>query len=279
MKKLTIYCLLNLLMLSAFAQPFQNKQLPAAPVQVNGVFPGLSVVGVHEGRSETGIGALMVWANKLWMVSYVAHISGGGAGLYEINDDMTMIRRPESVTGTYANRMVHDPSNQAIIGPHIIDSKGNVRTFQEIQGHRLTATMRHLFHPDSLVYFLTMEGLLFEANVYSLKTKLVCDVVETLYNQSVKELYNKGIYTHFKGGYTGNGRVIVGNNAYQEGDYTGKVHGGRLAEWDGKTSTVLDSTAYMRSTENKVISLGTSLFMGRDLGHRMGSGFGETHVL
>jgi hypothetical protein len=245
MKKLTVYCFLNLLMLSAFAQPLQTNQLPAAPIQVNGVFPGLSVVGVHEGRSETGIGALMVWANKLWMVSYVAHISGGGAGLYEINDDMTMIRRPESVTGTYANRMVHDPSNQAIIGPHIIDSKGNVRTFQEIQGHRLTATMRHLFHPDSLVYFLTMEGLLFEANVYSLKTKLVCDVVETLYHQSVKELYNKGIYTHFKGGYTGNGRVIVGNNAYQEGDYTGKVHGGRLAEWDGKTWTLLDSTAYI----------------------------------
>jgi len=243
MKKTTFIFTFLLLNLLSTAQPIDNKANNS--LQISGIFPKFSVVGVHEGRSETGIGALMVWADKLWMVSYVAHIHGGGAGLYEISDDMTIKRRPESVTGTYANRMIHDPSNQAIIGPHIIDTKGNVRTFTEISDHRLTATMRHLFKPDSMVYFLTMEGLLFEANVYSLKTNLVCDVVRMLYNKTVQELYNQGIYTHFKGGYTGNGRVVVGNNAYQEGDYTGKLHGGRLAEWDGKNWIVLDSTAYV----------------------------------
>ncbi len=241
--KISIASFLFLGIITSHAQ----TNVTTLPVQthVSGIFPNLSVVGVHKGRSETGIGALMVWANKLWMVSYVAHSSGGGAGLYEISDDMTMKRRPESVTGTYANRMIHDQSNQAIIGPHIIDASGNVRTFTEIANHRLTATMRHLFNPDSMVYFLTMEGLLYEANVYSLNTNLVCDVVNVLYGQSVQKLYDQGIYTHFKGGYTGNGRVIVANNAYQEEDYTGKLHGGRLAEWDGKNWTIIDSTAYV----------------------------------
>lgn len=228
---------------SLLAQSSSVSTIP--PMQVNGVFPSLSVVGKQEGRSETGIGALMVWADKLWMQSYVAHIAGSGAGLYEIHEDMTMNRHPESVTGTYANRMIHDPSNQAIIGPHIIDMKGNVRTFTSISNQRLTATMRHLSHPDSMVYFLTMEGLLYEANVYTLQTKLLVDIVQTLYHKSVDQLYKEGIYTHFKGGYTGNGRVIVANNAYQEGDYTGKLNGGMLAEWDGKTWNILDKTAYI----------------------------------
>lgn len=218
---------------------------PKQPLNINGVFPDLSLIGDHIGRSETGIGALIPWADKLWMIGYVAHISGSGIGLYEISDDMTMRKHPESITGTYANRMIHDPSNQAVIGPHIIDQYGNVKTFRDLAKHRLTATMTHLVKPDSLVYFLTMEGLLYEANVYTLKTKLLEDLVMTFYNKSYQQLYSEGIYTHFKGGFTGNGRVIVANNAYQNEDYTGSLKGGRLAEWDGKNWTILDSTAYM----------------------------------
>ena len=215
------------------------------PLNVNGVFPDLSIVGDHTGRSETGIGALIPWANKLWMIGYVAHISGSGIGLYEISDDMTMKKHPESITGTFANRMIHDPSNQAVIGPHLIDQYGVVKTIKELSKHRLAATMTHLTKPDSMIYFLTMEGLLFEANVYSLETNLVGDLVKTFYGKTYQQLYREGIYTHFKGGFTGNGRVIVANNAYQNEDYTGKIRGGRLAEWDGKMWTIIDSTAYV----------------------------------
>ncbi len=221
--------------------PEKNSSL----LNINGVFPHLSLVGDHQGRSETGIGALIPWAGKLWMIGYVAHISGSGIGLYEIDSDMTIRKHPESITGTFANRMIHDPSNQAIIGPHLIDTKGNVRTIGELSKHRLTATMTHLSKPDSMVYFLTMEGLLYETNVYSLRTSLVEDLVMKFYNKTYRQLYSEGIYTHFKGGFTGNGRVIVANNAYQNEDYIGRVRGGRLAEWDGKQWTVIDSTAYM----------------------------------
>jgi len=102
----------------------------APPLQINGVFPKLTVYAPEDGSdSETGIGALIPWADKLWAVGYVAHIKGNGIGLYEISDDMTMRKHPESVTGTFANRLIHWETRQAIIGPHVIDPKGNVRTF------------------------------------------------------------------------------------------------------------------------------------------------------
>ena len=50
------------------------------PVEINGVYPHLAITGSHEDRSESGIGALLPWADKLWMVGYVAHISGSGTG-------------------------------------------------------------------------------------------------------------------------------------------------------------------------------------------------------
>ena len=92
--------------------------------QIGGIFPHLSVVSEHEPRSEAGIGALVPWADRLWFVGYVAHIEGAGLGLYEVDATLSMRRHPASVTGTFANRLIHNPSNQAIIGPHIIDTKG-----------------------------------------------------------------------------------------------------------------------------------------------------------
>src|SRR5687767_744029 len=140
-------------------QPAQSTpagQTPAQRPQIGGIFPHLSVVSEHEPRSEAGIGALVPWADRLWFVGYVAHIAGAGLGLFEVDATMAMRRHPASVTGTFANRLIHNPSNQAIIGPHIIDTKGVVRTFPEMAKHRLAATMEHLTDPTQLVYFLTM---------------------------------------------------------------------------------------------------------------------------
>lgn len=231
--------------LSAQVEPAKPDMAPEEIIEINGVFPHLSLVGDHIGRSETGIGALLPWANKLWYIGYVAHIHGSGIGLYALDETMRAQKHPQSVTGTYANRMVHDASNTGIIGPHLIDIEGNVKTIKELQNHRLTVTMNHLTQPDSMIYFLTMEGQLFETNVYTLKTNHLFDLVNKFYGKTYSELIKEGVYIHFKGGFTGNGRVIVANNSYQEGDYLGTKHGGRLAEWDGNTWTILDSTAYM----------------------------------
>ncbi|MCA9435662.1 MAG: hypothetical protein KC978_07740, partial [Candidatus Omnitrophica bacterium] len=63
---------------------------PSEPIQIDGVFPSLTIHADGVGsRSETGIGALIPWANKLWAIGYVAHKTGEGIGLYEISEDMT----------------------------------------------------------------------------------------------------------------------------------------------------------------------------------------------
>lgn len=211
------------------------------PIHIRGVFPNLTVLGASDkDRSESGIGALIPWADKLWMVGYVAHITGSRLGLYEISDDMKMVQHPESVTGTFANRMIHDPSEQAIIGPHFIGNNGKVRTSKELSKHRLAATMEHLTDPENKVYFLTMEGLFFECDVYTLEAR-------QLFNLYVELEIPVTGYVHFKDGYTGNGRVVVANNSYDERDYTGESFAGRLAEWDGKSYkwTILERTAFV----------------------------------
>ncbi len=208
-------------------------------VQVKGVFPSMAVYAPGVGSdSETGIGALIPWGDKLWAVGYVAHIQGEGIGLYEISDDMTMRKHPASVTGTYANRMVHWESKQVFIGPHAIDPNGNVRTIEAIKGHRLTATMRHRTEPADKVYFLTMEGLFFEVDVKTLEAKQLFNLVEEL-------KIPKGAQPHFKGGHTAQGRVVVANNTYEEPEFLGRRQAGYLAEWMGKEWKVVERNPFV----------------------------------
>jgi hypothetical protein len=220
------------------AQPADRHAWRAPGVPVGNVFPALTVraPGV-ESSSETGIGALIPWADRLWAVGYVAHIKGAGIGLYEIRDDLSFRLHPASITGTFANRMVHWETQQAVIGPHVIGADGKVRTFAELARHRLAATARHLIKPDTMAYFLTMEGRLFEADLVTLETRPVADLV--------KELGIDGGYLHFKGAHTAQGRLVVANNSYAEEEYLGKRAPGRLAEWDGKTWTVLERNPFV----------------------------------
>ena len=223
------------LSLTLFLCPLVHAQ--QSPVQIDGVFPNLTVYADGVGStSETGIGAMIPWANKLWAVGYVAHIRGDGIGLYEISEDMTMIKHPESVTGTFANRMVHWDTKQAIIGPHLIDPEGHVRTLDELSKHRLTATARHLTKPKTMAYYLTMEGLLYEVDLETLESTL-------LYNL-VKELDIKG-QVHFKGMHSAQGKVVVANNTYEEPEFLGKRAGGCIAEWDGMEWTIIERNPFV----------------------------------
>lgn len=209
------------------------------PVVIGNVMPHMTVIapGV-ESDSETGIGALIPWADRLWAVGYVAHIRGGGIGLYEIGPDLSFRKHPASVTGTFANRLVHWESKQVFIGPHAIDPEGNVRTIKALAGHRLTATARHLTDPKNKVYFLTMEGLLFETDVKTLETKQLANLVEELKLPEHSQ-------PHFKAAHTAQGRLVVANNTYEEAEFLGKRSAGRLAEWDGKTWTVLEENPFI----------------------------------
>jgi len=104
--------------------------------------------------------------------------------------------------------------------------------------------MEHLTDPERKVYFLTMEALLFEVDMETLEAKLLFDLAEELDIPARNRC-------HFKGGYTGHGRVVVANNTYMESDFLGQTAHGRLAEWDGSRWIVLAETPHMEVIGHK----------------------------
>lgn len=223
---------------------------------ISGVVPRLAVKADHIPRSETGIGALMPWADRLWMITYVAHTrrTGGGTGLFSIDDDLEITKHPASVVGTYANRLVHKESNQLFIGPHVIDVDGNVKTIDALVDVRLTATARHLTDEAGKVYVLGMEGEFFEVDVHTLEVTQLYNLLDEL------DVHD---YPHFKDMYTRHGRVVVVNNSYYDKDFLAGHSDGRLAEWDGATWNVLARTQF--NTIGSANGMGPGLYaVGQD---------------
>ncbi|MFA4029206.1 MAG: hypothetical protein GDYSWBUE_002015 [Candidatus Fervidibacterota bacterium] len=217
-------------------------------VCISGVIPQLTPKAEHKPRSESGIGALMPWANRLWFITYVSHKRGTGAGtgLFFIDDTLKLHKHPESAVGTYANRLIHPPTDTCVIGPHLIDTDGNVVTIKAIIEHRLTATMPHHEDPQNKLLFLTMEGLLIEVDLRTLQAKTLFDLT--------KELHLPSGTAHFKGGWTAHGRIIVANNTYTEQDFLGKQSFGRLAEWDGKRWQIVEAKPFVEVTGRQSLS-------------------------
>jgi len=184
-------------------------------------------------RTECGVGALLPWADVLWAVTYNSHkkATGTGLGLYAIDGSLKS-ERVHVHDGTHANRLIHRQSNQAFIGPYAIDMNGKFRVMEQFLDHRLTATMTHLTDPANRVYMLTMEGLLFEVDVNTLKSTQQFDLVKQLGIKAVP---------HFKGGFTGQGRVVVANNGfYNYGEQEAGLH-----EWDGKVWNTISRKPHM----------------------------------
>lgn len=208
---------------------------------VSGVVPQLAqVADLGPPRTEIGIGALMPWAGKLYVENYLSHkgTSGSGTSLRRISLDgadfaMEVVPETEGADGTYTNRFVHFPSNQLIIGPHVVDADHKIRTVPELQPLRVCGTARHLHDPENLVYVLCMEGELFELDVRTLECRQVADLND--------ELSTSGEFrVHYKDCYTAFGRLVVCSNEYHEPDWAGDQAEGRLAEFDGTTWRVLE---------------------------------------
>jgi len=232
---------------------------PSSPANISGTFPHLAVKAAHlPHRTETGIGALMPWVDRLWFVTYVAHKAGSGAGtgLFCVDDQLKITKHPASRIGTYANRIIHRESNQLIIGPHAIDVEGNVRTFEDLVDVRLAATARHLEDPADKVYLLGMEGEFFEADVHTLEVRRLFDINQAL---GVRQR------PHCKDAYTDHGRVVVVNNTYYPGDFERGESDGRLAEWDGNAWRILARTQFNTVTGRHSEALGHAIYaVGQD---------------
>ena len=233
--------LAGLIALVAVAGPCDVAGLLADPAPdarpyVSGIYPHLAT---FNNENECGTGAVVPWAGRLWVISYGPHLPRGSSDkLYEIDEQLNVTVRPESVGGTPANRMIHRESNQLFIGPYAIDAHGRVRVIPpQVMPGRLTATMRHLSDPVRKVYYATMEEGFYEVDVKTL-------AVKELYPDANREKSLAGALLpgyHGKGAYSGQGRLVYANNGEPSPEARRRpdLVSGCLAQWDGKDWTVV----------------------------------------
>ena len=212
----------------------------AEPPSWSGIYPHLAYFN-EEG--ECGTGAVVPWADRLWVITYGPHLPFGSTDkLYEITPDLQQVIRPESVGGTPANRMIHRESQQLIIGPYFIDGKRNVRVIPpQVMPGRLTGNARHLTDPAGKVYFATMEEGLYEVDVNNLEvTGLIKDGNGSKAGQTDQKnpakIASELPGYHGKGLYSGQGRVVYANNGERSKDAIRdpRSASGALGEWKGE---------------------------------------------
>lgn len=199
---------------------------------IAGIYPRLTCAN-QEG--ECGIGAVVPWADRLWVITYAPHRPAGSSDkLYEITSDLQQRIFPGSVGGTPANRLIHPESNQLFIGPYCIDMTGTVRTIPPTaMVGRLTGTARHLFEPAKKVYFATMEEGLYEVDVDSLA--VTCLIRDGNAQAPPQGVVSKLPGYHGKGLYAGQQRLVYANNGEKHPDVSRDptIPSGALAEWAG----------------------------------------------
>ena len=194
--------------------------LAAAPQEWSGIYPELAYFN-NEG--ECGTGAVVPWADRLWVITYGPHLPYGSSDkLYEITPDLRLIVRPESVGGTPANRLIHKESNQLIIGPYFIGADRAVRVIPpNLMPGRHTGNARHLTDPANKVYFATMEDGLYEVDVRTLAVKGLIKEIKNKPKPGQTAEASPATLTstlpgyHGKGLYSGQGQVIIANNGEQ----------------------------------------------------------------
>ena len=202
---------------------------PARPVEISGIYPHLAYFNTS---GECGTGAVVPWADRLWIVTYAPHKpKGSDDQLYEIDSALRITARPESVGGTPANRFIHRESQQLFIGLHAIDAQGRVRTipYEKMYG-RPTGNARHLTDPANKIYYASMEEGFYEVDVHTLA------VTELFRDEQLKDGRKASLPGyHGKGLYSGQGRLLYANNGEHGKEAQAKpdIPSGVLASWDG----------------------------------------------
>ena len=88
-KALIFTLFLTVLVFGAYAQKQET------PICVSGIYPGLAYFNAE---GECGTGALVPWADHLWVITYGPHMPFGSSDkLYEITPGLQKITRPESI--------------------------------------------------------------------------------------------------------------------------------------------------------------------------------------
>lgn len=213
--------------------------------QWSGIYPHLAFFNED---NECGTGAVVPWADRLWVITYSPHRPRGSDDkLYEITPDLDQIIRPESIGGTPANRMIHKESGQLFIGPYAIGKDGDVRVipYTEMFG-RPTGNARHLTDPAGKIYSASMEEALYEIDVKTL-------AVTTLYRDEQDSTPGPKADLpgyHGKGLYSGQGVLVYANNGEHSKEARSNpfIESGALTEWDGKDWKVVRRNQFTEVT-------------------------------
>lgn len=217
---------------------------------ISGVYPHLAF---YNDEGECGTGAVVAWADRLWVVTYGPHLPFGSSDkLYEITPQLEEIVRSESIGGTPANRMVHPESNQLFIGPYAISQQGDVRVIPyETMPGRHTGNARHLTDPINKVYYATMEEGFYEVDVHTLDVnQLFVDGNVVRKQGNAAQFSPLLVGAHGKGLYSGQGVLVYSNNgedvpqALEQFD----IEAGALAEWNGQEWKVVRRNQFVEVT-------------------------------
>ncbi len=215
-------------------------------LQVSGIYPHLAYY--NEGR-ECGTGAVVPWADRLWLVTYGPHFPYGSSDkLYEISPALVSIVRQESIGGTPANRMIHRESKQLFIGPYAISSDGQVRVipYDHMPG-RLTGNARHLNDPEERIYYATMEEGFYEVDVNTLEIKTLYPDAHELPEEDYSTLLPGA---HGKGLYSGQGVLVYSNNGELSPEALERfdIESGALMEWNGADWKLIRRSQFVEVT-------------------------------
>lgn len=230
-----------------------RNHVKKAPDSLSGIYPHLAC---YNNEGECGTGAVVPWADRLWVITYGPHLPDGSSDkLYEITPDYRQIVRQESVGGTPANRMIHQESDQLFIGPYVIDRTGKVRVIPySVMPGRHTGNARHLTDPSGKIYYGTMEEGFYEVDVHTLEVR------ELYRDGNKKERKNKNTDAgpvnallpgvHGKGLYSGQGVMVFTNNGEGTREALKKfdVEAGVLAEWNGKDWKIIRRNQFVEVT-------------------------------
>ncbi len=225
-----LYCRLWIAFIVALLCSLEFR-VKAAPLQISGIYPHLAMVNEE---AECGTGAVVVWAGKLWVVTYAPHKPLGSSDkLYEISPGLKQIVRRESIGGTPANRFIHRESEQLFIGPYAVRRDGSVRVIPySVMFGRPTGVARHLDDAENKVVYATMEEGIYEVCVNTLDVR---ELWADEQRQGGRKADLPGY--HGKGFYSAQGRYVYANNGdhSREARTDPSVPSGALAEWDGRS--------------------------------------------
>lgn len=227
----------------AFNEKESNKSF-------SGIYPHLAY---YNNEGECGTGAVVPWADKLYVITYGPHLPLGSSDkLYEITADLKQSAFPGSIGGTPANRMIHKESKQLFIGPYVIDSTGHVKTipYTSMPG-RHTGNARHLTDPTRKIYYGTMEEGFYDVDVKTLQPTVLYQ--DGNMNRKPGEMAQHAELlpgAHGKGLYSGQGILVFSNNgeANEAALKQFDIEAGVLAEWNGKDWKVVRRNQFVEVT-------------------------------